>query len=128
MIRQDIAELQMIEQRGRRELERESALRAELRDTTLSAENQAALDRGDRQRATGIYEQSMPRYAGRYLGTLSKHWPRAGAESQAERLIFWRLRSALGPVLFSDYGKRVYELNDVVQVENDEQRAGRLGQ
>lgn len=127
MINQAIAELRSIGYRTRRNAERESALAANARDYNLSPESLAALDRGDRQRATGVYESKpTPRYAGRYLGTLSMHWPNKRAELASERVIYWRVREALGSLFVSDYGKRVYESDGVIQVESHEQRERRL--
>jgi hypothetical protein len=65
-------------------------------------------------------------YAGKYLGTLSAHWPNKGSEYMAERQLYWRVRSLMGMVLPHDYGKRIYESDGVIQVENDEQRDTRL--
>lgn len=41
----------------------------------------------------------------------------------------WRVSDFMGRVLPRDVGKRVYQVGDILQVENDEQRAAReLGQ
>jgi hypothetical protein len=39
----------------------------------------------------------------------------------------WLVSSFLGQVLAGDVGKRVFRRGDILQVENDEQRAARLG-
>lgn len=38
----------------------------------------------------------------------------------------WRTVDFIGRVLASDIGKRVYKVGDVLQVENDAQRAARV--
>lgn len=119
-----VTELLGIESLTRREREEESAIAANEREYNISPESQAALDRGDRQREIGKYEPI--RYAGKYLGTLSAHWPRKGSEYIIERHIFWRVRETIGNILVSDYGKQVYDLDGVIQVENESQRDKRL--
>ena len=52
----DIWALQEIEQETRRAAEKDSAEAANSRDYKLSPESIAALERGDRQRETGIYQ------------------------------------------------------------------------
>lgn len=121
-----VTELLGIESLTRRERETEAAEKANNTDYHISPESQAALDRGDRQRELGKYQGEEIQYAGRYLGTLSAHWPRRGSEYIIERQIFWRVRETIGPVLESDYGKQVYDIDGVIQVENDSQRDKRL--
>ena len=38
----------------------------------------------------------------------------------------WLTQNFMGQVLPGDVGKRVYQFNDILQVENDEQRERRL--
>lgn len=54
-----IREAKLRESRQLRELERESALAANEKDYRISPDSQAALDRGDRQRETGVYQTSI---------------------------------------------------------------------
>jgi hypothetical protein len=39
----------------------------------------------------------------------------------------WRVVDFIGSICLADVGKRVYRTGDIVQVENDEQRATRIG-
>ncbi len=57
-----IAELRAIEGRTRRIAERESALKANAKDYKIDPESMAALERGDRQRETGVYESPISDY------------------------------------------------------------------
>lgn len=56
MINQMVAELQSIASRTRRQWESDAAERANNRDYNLSQESKDALERGDRQRKTGVYQ------------------------------------------------------------------------
>ena len=38
----------------------------------------------------------------------------------------WPVEDFIGQILASDVGKRVYQVGDILQVENDEQRAERI--
>jgi hypothetical protein len=40
---------------------------------------------------------------------------------------YWSCAGFIGRILESDVGKRVYLVGDILQVENDSQRAKRLG-
>lgn len=51
-----VREVQLIEQKTRREAEREAALAADSKEYNISPESKAALARGDRQREMGAYQ------------------------------------------------------------------------
>jgi hypothetical protein len=63
------------------------------------------------------------RYKGKYLGTISKTWPQ---KSPRHGTSYWAVREAMGTITERDYGKMVFEIDGVIQVENDEQRDKRV--
>lgn len=55
-----------------------------------------------------------------YLGTISETWP------NRQTALYWSVRQALGIIQKRDFGKQVFEVDNVIQVENDEQFIERM--
>lgn len=70
----------------------------------------------------------MTRYAGRYLATITQDMLDGNWRQQSTPLRFLcaRVRGALGSIMPQDVGKHVFEVDGIIQVENDEQRDTRL--
>jgi hypothetical protein len=75
------------------------------------------------QRETELEEKVMP-YRGTYVCTITKAL--TASRKREKVLLMLRIRQAIGRILPLDYGKHVYEINGVIQVENDEQKKRRL--
>ena len=61
---------------------------------------------------------SNPRYAGKYVGTISARMP---------TWLYGEVQDAIGRILPIDIGKQVFDVGGVIQVESNEQRDRRMG-